>query len=267
MLCACRRFPVTLVVGPEQLLVDRAVAGLLAQARSLDPSVERRDVDASAEEAAGALAEALSPTLFSDAAVVVVRSADQCDDRDRQGAGRRRRRSAGRRPAGRAAPRGSQGQATAAGPAQEAGRQAGDTRGGLPADAQGPARRLEFLTREVAGLGRRATREAADDAPDAVGARPAGCWPRRRPAGRGRRGRPDRRRCRVVLLRGGRGGDRLPDLRRGLAAAYRRTRCAACAGRSTPATARAIGPATVGALRLRPAVDGAPRGRPAGSAG
>jgi DNA polymerase III subunit delta len=62
----------TLLVGGETFLVGRAVARVLAGARAVDPAVERRDVDATDPAALGALQTALSPSLFGDAAVVVI---------------------------------------------------------------------------------------------------------------------------------------------------------------------------------------------------
>jgi DNA polymerase-3 subunit delta len=62
--------PLTLVIGPEELLADRAVAAVVAAARSADPSVEICDTAALEP---GAFAELVSPSLFGEAKVVVVR--------------------------------------------------------------------------------------------------------------------------------------------------------------------------------------------------
>jgi DNA polymerase-3 subunit delta len=62
----------TLLVGAESFLITRAVARVVAGARAVDPAVERRDVDATDPEAVGTLQGALSPSLFGEAAVVVV---------------------------------------------------------------------------------------------------------------------------------------------------------------------------------------------------
>ena len=72
--------PVTLVVGPEDVLVERAVAQVMAAARAIDPRAERRFVEGSDEEAARNIAEAVTPTLFGDPVVVVVRAAESLDD-------------------------------------------------------------------------------------------------------------------------------------------------------------------------------------------
>jgi DNA polymerase III subunit delta len=63
---------VTLVVGPEELLAERAVSAVLAAARRVDPDVQVRDLVGSEIES-GALALAVSPTLFGGRSVVVVR--------------------------------------------------------------------------------------------------------------------------------------------------------------------------------------------------
>jgi DNA polymerase-3 subunit delta len=62
----------TLLVGGEQFLISRAVARVLADARRVDSDVERREVDAQEPGAVGALQSALSPSLFGEAAVVLV---------------------------------------------------------------------------------------------------------------------------------------------------------------------------------------------------
>lgn len=62
----------TLLVGAEPFLINRAVGRVVAAARRVDPAVERRDVAADESDAVGALQAALSPSLFGEAAVVVV---------------------------------------------------------------------------------------------------------------------------------------------------------------------------------------------------
>ena len=62
----------TLLVGTERFLLNRATRRVLAAARRVDPAVERRDVDAEDPGAVGALQSALSPSLFGESAVVVV---------------------------------------------------------------------------------------------------------------------------------------------------------------------------------------------------
>jgi len=66
--------PVTLAVGPEELLADRAVAAVVAAARAADPDTDVRDLAPGALQP-GALAELTSPSLFAERRVIVVRAA------------------------------------------------------------------------------------------------------------------------------------------------------------------------------------------------
>lgn len=66
--------PLTLVVGEEDLLVGRVVSEVVQAARALDPQVDVRDLQG-AEVVAGDLPELLSPSLFGDRRVLVVRAA------------------------------------------------------------------------------------------------------------------------------------------------------------------------------------------------
>jgi DNA polymerase-3 subunit delta len=66
--------PVTLIVGEEELLVDRAIGGIIAAVRRDDPEVEVVELfPASLEQ--GRLGELTSPSLFGGAKVLVVRNA------------------------------------------------------------------------------------------------------------------------------------------------------------------------------------------------
>jgi DNA polymerase-3 subunit delta len=65
--------PLTLIVGDEELLVARAVGAVVSAARERTPDIEVRDLEG-AEVQPGDLAEALSPSLFGDDRVVVVRA-------------------------------------------------------------------------------------------------------------------------------------------------------------------------------------------------
>ena len=73
---------VVLLSGKEMFLVERAVEQVLAAARVHEPATERREVQggSDASDAPAALADAFAPTLFGDAAVVLVRDADQFED-------------------------------------------------------------------------------------------------------------------------------------------------------------------------------------------
>jgi DNA polymerase-3 subunit delta len=71
---------ITLVVGSETLLVDRAILKVSAAARSLDPEVQRTVIPAGAESAAFEVGEATAPNLFGDGGVVVVTGIDGADE-------------------------------------------------------------------------------------------------------------------------------------------------------------------------------------------
>lgn len=64
----------TLVVGDEELLVDRAIGDVVAAARAREANVEVHELTP-ATLAPGALAELTSPSLFGGGCVVVLRSA------------------------------------------------------------------------------------------------------------------------------------------------------------------------------------------------
>jgi competence protein ComEC len=66
--------PLTVVVGEEELLVSRAVSAVLRAARARNPATELTELDGGAVQP-GSLAEVLSPSLFGDEKVVVVRAA------------------------------------------------------------------------------------------------------------------------------------------------------------------------------------------------
>nr|WP_216648491.1 DNA polymerase III subunit delta [Isoptericola chiayiensis] len=71
--------PVVLVRGPEDLLAERAVDGVVGLARERDPEVEKVELQG-ADYTAGELTVAASPSLFGEAKVVVVRGAEACTD-------------------------------------------------------------------------------------------------------------------------------------------------------------------------------------------
>ncbi|WP_454051542.1 DNA polymerase III subunit delta [Cellulomonas sp. Marseille-Q8402] len=71
--------PVVLVTGPEDLLAERAVDRLVAQARERDPQVEVTRLDGSAY-GSGQLTLATSPSLFAEDRVVVVENVEKATD-------------------------------------------------------------------------------------------------------------------------------------------------------------------------------------------
>ena len=70
--------PLTLVVGDEELLVGRAVSAVVRAAREADPDVGLRDV-AGADLQRGDLDDILSPSLFGERRVLVIRTAQDLD--------------------------------------------------------------------------------------------------------------------------------------------------------------------------------------------
>lgn len=71
---------ITLAVGSEAVLVDRAVLAASAAARAADPSVQRVTVAAADDGAAHAVREAAAPNLFGDGVVIVVTGVDAADE-------------------------------------------------------------------------------------------------------------------------------------------------------------------------------------------
>jgi DNA polymerase III subunit delta len=72
---AVRPVPLRLVLGDEELLVERAVAAALAASRAADPDADLRRLPASGLTPAE-LAELVSPSLFAEARVVVLEGAE-----------------------------------------------------------------------------------------------------------------------------------------------------------------------------------------------
>ncbi|MFC6597940.1 DNA polymerase III subunit delta [Kitasatospora paranensis] len=66
--------PLTLAVGQEELLLDRAVAEVVAAARAADPDTDVRDLPPGGLQPGG-LAELTTPSLFAERKVIVVRAA------------------------------------------------------------------------------------------------------------------------------------------------------------------------------------------------
>ena len=68
--------PLRLVIGEEELLVERAIEQVVAEVRAADPGAEMRRVRAS-ELGPADLAENLSPSLFAEARVLVLMAAHE----------------------------------------------------------------------------------------------------------------------------------------------------------------------------------------------
>lgn len=71
--------PVVLVRGPEELLAERAVDGVVRLAREREPEVERVNLEG-ADYAPGQLVVAASPSLFGEAKVVVLRGTESATE-------------------------------------------------------------------------------------------------------------------------------------------------------------------------------------------
>ena len=71
---------ITLAMGAETLLVDRAIARVSTAARAADPNVQRTVISAADESGAFELREACAPNLFGDGGVVIVTGIDASDD-------------------------------------------------------------------------------------------------------------------------------------------------------------------------------------------
>ncbi len=71
---------ITLAIGAEQVLVDRAVSSVVTQVRRADPAAMRTVIAAGDESAAHALREAAAPNLFGDGGIVIIEGVDAADD-------------------------------------------------------------------------------------------------------------------------------------------------------------------------------------------
>ncbi|MCF8526745.1 MAG: DNA polymerase III subunit delta [Candidatus Nanopelagicales bacterium] len=71
---------ITLAIGGEPVLIDRAVQSVMVAARKGDPQVQRTVIQGSDDEAAHQLREAAAPNLFGDSGVVIIEGIDGADD-------------------------------------------------------------------------------------------------------------------------------------------------------------------------------------------
>lgn len=70
----------TLVIGSESLLVERAIDSIVREAKKQDAATERRDIDGGDVGLIGRVEEATSPTLFGGGAVVVINNVENADE-------------------------------------------------------------------------------------------------------------------------------------------------------------------------------------------
>ena len=71
--------PVVLVVGPEDLLAERAVAAVVRRARDADPEITVENLEAAGYEA-GRLELMTSPSLFGGGTVLIVNGVEAATD-------------------------------------------------------------------------------------------------------------------------------------------------------------------------------------------
>jgi len=71
---------ITLAIGAEAVLVERAVLSVSAAARQADPTVQRTVIDGGDDTAGHQLREAAAPNLFGDGGLVVIEGIDAADD-------------------------------------------------------------------------------------------------------------------------------------------------------------------------------------------
>ncbi|MFE4591600.1 DNA polymerase III subunit delta [Streptomyces laurentii] len=154
--------PVTLAVGQEDLLLDRAVREVVAAARAADADTDVRDLTPEQLQP-GALAELTSPSLFAERKVLIMRNAQ-----DLPADTIKEIKAYLDAPAEEITlvvlhPGGVKGKALL-----EAARKAGAREVACPKTTK-PAERLAFVRQEFRSLGRSATPEACQALVDAIG--------------------------------------------------------------------------------------------------
>lgn len=72
--------PIVLIAGGEEFLAEREVRRILQAVRSVEPNLERRDIDGSSDSAIEQFVDAVSPSLFGETPLVVVDNIEQASD-------------------------------------------------------------------------------------------------------------------------------------------------------------------------------------------
>ena len=72
--------PLVLIAGGEEFLADREVLRIVRAVRSAEPGIERRDVEADSDAGYSSFMDAISPSLFGEAPIVVVDSIECAND-------------------------------------------------------------------------------------------------------------------------------------------------------------------------------------------
>ena len=72
--------PITLIIGSEDFLVERAIATTKRDVLRKQPDLQITAIDAGGDDVAQLLMHAASPNLFGDATLIILRDIDQLDD-------------------------------------------------------------------------------------------------------------------------------------------------------------------------------------------
>ncbi len=72
--------PIVLIAGGEEFLAEREVRRIFIALRNVEPTLERRDIDAASENAIDQFVDAISPSLFGQTPLVVVDNIEQASE-------------------------------------------------------------------------------------------------------------------------------------------------------------------------------------------
>jgi DNA polymerase-3 subunit delta len=72
--------PIVLIAGGEEFLAEREVRRILNAVRTVEPTLERRDIDGSSDNAFETFVDSISPSLFGQTPLVVVDNIEQASD-------------------------------------------------------------------------------------------------------------------------------------------------------------------------------------------
>ncbi len=72
--------PIVLIAGGEEFLAEREVRRILSAVRTVEPTLERRDIDGSMDNAFETFVDSISPSLFGQTPLVVVDNIEQASD-------------------------------------------------------------------------------------------------------------------------------------------------------------------------------------------
>lgn len=72
--------PIVLIAGGEEFLAEREVRRIYFAVKSVEPTIERRDIDGSSDTAFEQFLDAVSPSLFGETPLVVLDNVEQSSD-------------------------------------------------------------------------------------------------------------------------------------------------------------------------------------------